>query len=458
MSPDPGRLLVVEDDVALLELLRVELEDSGLEVTTVRSAEAALDALGERAVDLVVSDLRLPGSSGLDLLAEVRSMEPRPAFVVITAFGTIDQAVSCLKEGADDFLTKPLDLDHLSVRVARVLEHRRITRELLRYREALGEPDFHRMIGRSPAMTALFAELRRVAQGHGPVLIQGESGVGKELAARAVHAESDRADGPFLAVNCAGIPEALLESEFFGHVAGAFTGAAGDRPGLFREADGGTLLLDEIGEMPAGLQAKLLRVLEEGEVRPVGSDRNATVDVRVLAATNRDLAADSDTLRRDLYYRLETFRISVPPLREREGDVDLLTVRFIQRHAARLGKEPPEPSPGAMKRLRSYPFPGNVRELENLVERAVTYCNGPVIDERHLPGRLRDSPVAAPGDHPENGEKRLLAGDMLPSLRALGNRYVRLVLERVDGNKRRAAALLGISRRTLYRRLEDETV
>jgi DNA-binding NtrC family response regulator len=342
--------------------------------------------------------------------------------------------------------------------VARVLEHRRITRELLRYREALGEPDFHRMIGRSPAMTALFAELRRVARGHGPVLIQGESGVGKELAARAVHAESNRADGPFLAVNCAGIPEALLESEFFGHVAGAFTGAAGDRPGLFREADGGTLLLDEIGEMPAGLQAKLLRVLEEGEVRPVGSDRNATVDVRVLAATNRDLAADSDTLRRDLYYRLETFRISVPPLRAREGDVDLLTVRFIQRHAARLGKEPPEPSPGAMKRLRSYPFPGNVRELENLVERAVTYCNGPVIDERHLPGRLRDSPVAAPGDHPENGEKRLLAGDMLPSLRALGNRYVRLVLERVDGNKRRAAALLGISRRTLYRRLEDETV
>ena len=191
-------------------------------------------------------------------------------------------------------------------------------------------------------------------------------------------------------------------------MAGAFTGATGDRPGLFREADGGTLLLDEIGEMPGGLQAKLLRVLEEGDVRPVGSDRTSTVDVRVLTATNRDLVADSDRLRQDLYYRLETFRISVPPLREREGDVDLLTVRFIQRHAARLGKEPPEPSPGAMKRLRAYPFPGNVRELENLVERAVTFCEGPVIEELHLPRRLRIDSGASRTSHPENGEGRLL--------------------------------------------------
>jgi DNA-binding NtrC family response regulator len=449
--------LVVEDDAALLGLLRDELEDSGLEVMTARSAEAALEALTQGPVDLVVSDLRLPGSSGLELLTDVRAMEQPPAFVIITAFGTIDQAVSCLKDGADDFLTKPLDLDHFSVRVERVLRHRRITRELLRYRQAWSEPDFHRMIGRSSAMTALFTDLRRVARGRGSVLIQGESGVGKELAARAIHAESDRADGPFLAVNCAGIPEALLESEFFGHMAGSFTGATGDRPGLFREAEGGTLLLDEIGEMPAGLQAKLLRVLEEREVRPVGSDRTSPVDVRVLAATNRDLTGDSDTLRRDLFYRLETFRVSVPPLREREGDIDLLTVRFIQRHAARLDKSPPEPSRGALKLLRAYPFPGNVRELENLVERAVTFCDGPVIDERHLPRRLQVHAGPVPAGPPQNGGNSLLEGDMLPSLRLLGNRYVRLVLDRVDGNKRRAAALLGISRRTLYRRLEDGT-
>jgi DNA-binding NtrC family response regulator len=450
------RVLVVEDDPDLRQLLVDELEDAGVDVTAVSTAEDGWATLTTHPVDLVISDLRLPDMSGLDLLRRTREADPQPAFLVVTAFGTIHQAVTCLKEGADDFLTKPLDLEHLSVRVARVLEQRRLRSELLRYREALGAPDFHGMIGRSPAMSRLFDELRRVARGHGPVLIQGKSGVGKELAARAIHAESDRATGPLVAVNCAGIPETLLETEFFGHTKGAFTGATRSRPGLFQEADGGTLLLDEIGEMPAGLQAKLLRVLEDGEVRPVGSDRNVSVNVRILAATNRDVEADSGGLRRDLYYRLETFRITVPPLRERDGDIDLLTVAFIQRHAVRLGRPSPEPTPEALALLRAYPFPGNVRELENVVERAVTFCEGRQLESRHLPPRLQRARAPAAGPHPPpNGDERLLRGDVLPSLRELGNRYVRLVLEKVEGNKRRAAALLGISRRTLYRRLED---
>lgn len=456
MSKSRDRVLVVEDDAPLRALLSDELEEDGLDVATARTAEDAWAALRARPVDLVISDLRLPGADGAHLLRQVQGMDHPPAFLVVTGFGTIEQAVRCLKDGADDFLTKPLDLDHLSVRVARVLEHRRIQRELLRYREALAEPDFHGMIGRSPPMTNLFRELRRVARGRGSVLIEGESGVGKELAARAIHAESDRDEGPFVAVNCAGIPESLLESEFFGHVSGAFTGATRSRGGLFQEADGGTLLLDEIGEMPSGLQAKLLRVLEEGEVRPVGGDRATTVDVRILAATNRELSPDSAELRADLFYRLETFRVTVPPLREREADVDLLAVRFIRRHAVRLGRPTPKLHPRATAILRAYPYPGNVRELENVVERAVTFCDDSVIEPRHLPARLtrhvqtRGEPIA-----PLDLGHRLLAGGELPPLRELGDRYIEYVLERVAGNKSRAAELLGISRRTLYRRVES---
>jgi two-component system, NtrC family, response regulator AtoC len=464
MTGGMARVLVVEDEAALRDLLRQELEDDGSEVLTAASAEAAVEILAEKPVDLVVSDLRLPGADGLALLDRTRTMEQPPAFIVITAFGTVDQAVRALQEGADDFLTKPLDLDHLSVRVARVLENRRLRDELSRYREAMGAPDFHGMVGRSDVMTRLFDDLRRIARGHGPVLLQGESGTGKELAARAVHAESPRADGPFLAVNCAGIPESLLESEFFGHVAGAFTGATSSRAGLFQEADGGTLLLDEIGEMPSGLQAKLLRVLQEGEVRPVGSDRNTAVDVRVIAATHRELAADDETgepqIRQDLYYRLETFRLLLPPLRERTGDVDLLTARFVQRHATRLDRRPPEIGKGFLEALRAYRFPGNVRELENLVERAVTFCDGDKLQARHLPARVRTAETSE-----RNGEdtrrapsavSAVLGGsDEILTLRELEKRYLRHVLERVDGNKRRAAALLGIGRRTLYRKIDE---
>lgn len=452
---DVDSVLVVEDDDALRALLGEELEGEGFHVLLAESVEESLEILKESRVGLVVSDLRLPGASGMTLLRKVQELPNPPSFIAITAFGTIDQAVQCLKEGADDFLTKPLDLDHFSLRVARVLENRNLRSELHRYREMLEGDEFHGMVGRSPAMRKMFSELKRVAKGQGPVLILGESGVGKELAARAIHAEGPRAKGPFMAVNCAGVPETLLESEFFGHVKGAFSGAARTRGGLFHEARGGTLLLDEIGEMPTSLQAKLLRVLQEGVVRPVGSDRTVPVDVRVLASTHQDLkvAMEEGRFRRDLFYRLETFHLTVPPLRERGDDVELLAVRLIHRYARRLGFSPPAPSPAFLRSLRDHEFPGNVRELENMVERAVTFSDGKALDPGHLPGRV--GATAGIQEIPsETPVPAGLDGEDLPTLKEVEERYLRYVLNRVDGNKRRASALLGISRGTLYRRLD----
>lgn len=467
--PEAARVLVVEDDPGLGDLLRDELESEGHRVRLARSVEEARERLEEEPADLVVSDLRLPGEEGTALLDDTRSFPPTPpAFIVITAFGSVRQAVEALRRGADDFLTKPLDLDHLRVSAARALENRNLRREVERFRRAMSEDDFHGMVGRSPPMRRLFRHVAQVAGGEGPVLITGESGTGKELVARAVHEESDRSGSRFIPVNCAGIPGSLLESEFFGHEEGAFTGATSSRRGLFLEADGGTILLDEIGAMPPDLQAKLLRVLQEGRVRPVGSDREVEVDVRVLASTNQDLtgALETGEFRHDLYYRLETFRLQVPALRERGDDIGRLAVHFLQRFAARLGRDVRSISRRARSLLRRYPFPGNVRELENLMERAVTYCEGSEVRIEHLPRRLRDG-----GDdggradawrrarrqaHGEDGSSPpLLEGDELPPLREVERRYILHALKRLDGNKRKTAGVLGIGRRTLYRRLDE---
>ncbi len=456
-------VLVVEDDDALRELLVEELGSEGHRVESVGRVDEARSALKRTPADLVVSDLRLPGEHGTKLLEWTRDrMQPAPAFIIVTAFGSVRQAVDALRAGADDFLTKPLDLDHLRVAAGRALENRALRVEVDRYRKALSGDDFHGMVGRSPIMTELFRDIRRVARGVGPVLIRGESGTGKELVARAIHAESSRSDRPFLAVNCAGIPSDLLESEFFGHAEGAFTGATSGRKGLFLEADGGTILLDEIGEMPTELQVKLLRVLQEGRVRPVGSDRELSVDVRVLAASNQDLetAMDEDRFRRDLYYRLETFQLVVPPLRERGDDLERLAGHFLRRTSARIGVEAKPFSSAALARLRSYPFPGNVRELENTVERAVTFCDGEKIRPEHFPERVRRGMAGSGKEAPARSDASagLVGPEELPSLDEVERRYILHVLDRVEGNKRRAAALLGIGRRTLYRRLEEYDV
>ncbi|MFP3939830.1 MAG: sigma-54-dependent transcriptional regulator [Thermoanaerobaculia bacterium] len=449
------RILVVEDDDALRRLLLEEIEDLGWTGDGAASAEEALERLDRTPVDVVVSDLRLPGLDGMELLERVRQLDAPPSFVVITAFGTVPQAVAALKAGADEFLTKPLDLGHLRLCLERILDARSLREEVRRYRELFGQDRFYGMVGASAAMEQLFEQITRVGKARGPVLILGESGTGKELAARAVHEESGRRGGPFVAVNCAGIPHELMESELFGHREGAFTGARRDRAGLFQEADGGTLLLDEVAEMPAALQAKLLRVLQDGEVRPVGADRNVAVDARILAASHQDLeaAVEAGRFREDLFYRLETFRLHVPPLRERGDDLVLLAVRFLGRFSQEAGGRVQGFSPEALETLRRYPFPGNVRELQNAVERAVAYCDGAEVRPEHLPARIRRHGL--PASAVASAAAADGGGEELPTLAEVETRHIRRVLERLGGNKRQAARTLGISRRTLYRKLGE---
>ncbi|MDN7135576.1 sigma-54-dependent transcriptional regulator [Pseudidiomarina terrestris] len=444
-------IAVVEDDPGLRELLQEELESAGYRVSAFDSAEDYLTT-AELEPQLVISDIRLPGCSGMELLERLKTRTHPPAFILITAFGTVAQAVDALKRGADDFLTKPLDLEHLLVSVARVLDYHQLQREVEHYRssqEATSGPGG--LTGASTAMQRLFQSIKQISQADGAVLIQGESGTGKELVARALHQQSKRAAGPFLAVNCAGIPAELMESEFFGHAAGAFTGARGARPGLLKEADGGTLLLDEIGEMPMALQAKLLRVLQEGTLRPVGSDAEVVVNVRIIAATHQDLEerVRHQQFREDLFYRLETFRLEVPPLRAREQDVLLLAQQFLGEQRSHNDKPILGFSAEAKALLQQYDFPGNVRELRNAVERAYTFCEGEWILPEHFPARLRErGPVvaAAPAE-----------GEAWPSLQEVQERYVRQVLAETEGNKQRAAKILGVTRRTLYRWLTSDS-
>ena len=449
------RALVVEDDRALRALVADELRDHGLEVEAVRSAEEALAAVDRAWPHLVISDLRLPGKTGMELLAALRERPRPPAFIVVTAYGSISQAVEALKRGADDFLTKPLDLDHLRLRVERLLEIERLRREVERHR--LG-PDgsFHGIVGESPAMRELFDHIHKVAQGRGAVTVVGESGVGKELVARAIHRESARRDGPFVPVNCAGIPENLMESELFGHETGSFTGATRNRRGLFAAAHGGTLLLDEVGELSPPMQAKLLRVLQEGALRPVGSNESVEIDVRVIVATNRDLERDvaDGRFRDDLFYRLATFILEVPALHQRRGDIELLATHFLRRFRAEADRDIEGLEPDVLDYLRRYRFPGNVRELENVIEHAVTFCRSRRICMDDLPSRVRPGRAAPPGDELP---PQLAEADEILTLEELTSRYVRHVLDRTEGNKRRTASLLGIGRQTLYRYLARES-
>jgi DNA-binding NtrC family response regulator len=453
---ESATVLVVEDDEDLRALLVSELDDLGYRVTGSADRAAATRALESATPDLVLSDMRLPDGDGLDILTMAKAHQARPAVIMITAFGTVPQAVAALKAGADDFLTKPLDLEHLAVRVARVLQTRNTEIMLRDLRENLRGGDrehlFNGMVGRSAVMRKLFDYIRRIAQVDEAVLISGESGTGKELVARAIHGESARASGPFIAINCASVPEHLLEAEFFGHTANAFTGAGRSRAGLFTEAHGGTLFLDEIGEMPPSLQAKLLRVLEDGRVRPLGSVSELDVDVRILAATNRDLERDvrEGRWREDLYFRLETLTLRVPPLRER-GSEDRLALagHILAGIAADRGLTRLRLSPDAYELIARYPFPGNVRELGNALARAATFCRDGVIEADDLPGRMRPQlTMAPPATDPLN-----VTQEPPPTLAELEQRYIRWILGATNNNKKRAAEILGVGRRTIYRKL-----
>ncbi|HEY7772634.1 MAG TPA: sigma-54 dependent transcriptional regulator [Marinagarivorans sp.] len=448
-EPADAEILIVEDDPGLRQLLVDEISDFGYGVTAADSLQAALAKLQTMRALLVVSDLRLPDGTGLQVLEASRQLSPPPAFIVITAFGTVSQAVDALKRGADDFLTKPLDFEHLHLTIARVIENQRLRQEVAYYRQFVGKDEFHGMIGRSRAMQTLFEQIRMVAVAEGPVLITGESGTGKELVARAIHQQSHRSDHEFVAVNCGGLPANLLESELFGHVAGAFTGAK-NRTGLFASANKGTLLLDEIGEMPLDMQSALLRLLEGGRVRPVGSNQEREMDVRIIAATNRNLSEDvaDRRFREDLFYRLETFTIEVPPLRQREGDIERLVAHLIQHFSQRQKRPLDGIEPEALAVLCHYHFPGNVRELFNIIERAVTFCRGATIGLEELPPRLRNNPMDAGWVPPAD------TAALLP-LEAIEKAYVQHVMGAVGGNKRQAAQILGVSRRTLYRWLDE---
>lgn len=450
MKDQASRILLVEDDASLRSLLSEELEVDGYCVEPTGSCEEAIAAAMATPPALVVSDLRLPDQDGLAILRRLQAEGMAVPFIVITAFGTVDQAVEALKAGADDFLTKPLSVDHLRLKVKRLLAHAAVTSELAQYKSRNQIGSDHGLIGQSVAMSELRKQLERIARSQASVLVNGESGTGKELVAKAIHQQSSRRDQPFIPVNCAGIPPELMESEFFGHESGAFTGAKQARKGLFAEADGGTLLLDEIGEMPLALQAKLLRVLQEGQIKPVGADHEEPVDVRIIAATHVDLvkAVQQGDFREDLYYRLDTLTLLVPPLRERGEDIELLAMHFLREAAARHGRGFLRLSEVTSQVLADYPFPGNVRELASAMERAVTFCDGDTVQPEHLPVRIRKR-EAGVAESASGRDSDNIA--QWPTLDQVQQEYVGEVIRAVEGNKRRAAQILGINRRTLYR-------
>jgi len=437
-----ARVLVVEDDQAMLSLLQEELGDAGFDVLTAANAQDALDQVHHRAVDAVVTDLVMPGIRGDELLRQLRATLPEVPVVIMTAFGSIESAVEAMRGGAFHYVTKPFRIDQLVVTLENALVETRLRHDLRRLADAPLEPTG--IVAQSQVMRRVLDIVARAAAANTPVLILGESGTGKELIARALHGASPRAGRAFLAVNCSAIPEPLLESQLFGHRRGAFTDAREDHRGLFQEADGGTLLLDEIGDMAPALQAKLLRVLQEREVHPVGAPAPVRVDVRVVAATHRDLDAlcAEGRFRQDLFYRLNVISIRVPPLRERPDDMLPLVAHFLAKHGRRLSRKDASVSLEAMELFRRHAWPGNVRELENAIERALVLGKEAVIHIEDLPDDLRRSLRGAPG--PEH--VRLLAD--------MEREQIDRAMKAAGGNKAAAARLLGLDRKTLYRKLE----
>ncbi|RME40751.1 MAG: sigma-54-dependent Fis family transcriptional regulator [Deltaproteobacteria bacterium] len=436
-------ILLVEDDDSLRRVTEYQLSEAGYEVVAVESGEAALEALAQDRFDLVLTDVRMPGISGVELLEKVVHEHPGLLVIVMTAYATVEQAVAAMRAGAHDYLTKPFSRDGLLLAVRRAFDYRSLRRENLRLREELLRRSGDEIVGQSEAVRKLREVIGRVAGTNSSVLLLGESGTGKELVARALHRGSPRHEKPFVTVNCAAIPESLLESELFGHVRGSFTGAHQDREGKFVQADGGTLFLDEIGELPLALQPKLLRALQEMEIEPVGG-RARKVDVRVVAATNRDLAAMAreGAFREDLYYRLAVIPVDVPPLRERREDILLLVRHFLQRHGDERSL-----TPEAADALQSYPWPGNVRELQNCVERMCVLATGRRFELADLPEAVRGDAGAA-----TSPVLRLPADGY--SLEELEKEAVLQALERCGGNQSQAARFLRIPRHTLIYRME----
>ncbi len=451
-----AQILVVDDEPGLRHVLEVAFRRQGYEVITAPGAKPALEAIRQnpQPFPLVLTDLVMPDGSGLDVLSAAKSRNDATEVIVMTAHSTVEAALDAMRRGAYDFITKPFSPAEMATLAQKALEKSSIVAENRRLRAHLEriEHDSREIFGTSPAMRRISELIDKVAAARTTVLITGESGTGKERIARALHDRSDRASGPFVVVNCGALPEALMESELFGHEKGAFTGAGARTTGLFREADGGTLLLDEVGELPASLQVKLLRALQERRVRPVGGATEIPVDVRVLAATNRDVEADVRVgkFRQDLYYRLNVIRIELPPLCERPGDVPRLAERFVRRFAAEMGKDVRGLTADAMRALDAYNFPGNVRELENMMERAVALASGRSIGLGDLPpavSGMSASPALMLADLPPEG---CALDDVLGEVE---RRLILQALARTGGVRKAAAKLLGITFRSLRYRL-----
>jgi DNA-binding NtrC family response regulator len=446
------RILVIDDEENMLELFSRILKKEGYNVTTALNAEGALDIFREKVFDLIIADLALPGMNGVELLKRVKEEEPDIPFILITAYGTVESAVEAMKLGAFDYIPKPFQTEELKIVIEKALKEYQLGEELRRLRKEIrSKYSFDNIVGRSKKMATIFDLITRVAGSNSTVLIQGESGTGKELIARAIHYNSLRRDKPFVAIDCSILPETLLESELFGHVRGAFTGAFKGKKGLFEQATEGTIFLDEISNISPPTQSKLLRVIQEREIKPIGSNDTVKVDVRIIAATNRDLKklVASGSFREDLYYRIAVIPLEIPPLRERKEDIPLLVSHFSEKYARENRKPVKQISAKALALLTEYDWPGNVRELENVIERAVLISDTEEIDETFLPFEVRSLKE-------ESSPSRLsLKGEIHRVKGGVEIEAIKKALAISGGNKTLTAKKLGISRSSLYNKLKE---
>lgn len=459
------RVLVADDDNAQRFMLEELMKREGYDVVSARDGVEAVAKVREEDFDLAILDIKMPRMDGIQALREIHSIRPHLIVVMVTAYGTTETALQAVKEGAYDYFTKPYNVDELRLVVRRAIEKQRLRQQIFALETQLREKvALDRIVGQSPQMQQVFDLIRKVVSNDVTVLITGESGTGKELVAQAIHFHSARRDFPFLGINCAAIPESLLESELFGHERGAFTGAVSTRKGLFETAQGGTVFLDEIGDMSLPLQSKLLRVLQEKKIMRVGGTTPIPVDVRIIAATNQNLAerVRKKEFREDLYFRLNVIPIHLPPLRERKGDIPLLVHHFIGIYNPRLNRDIHGVTPGAMELLENYPWPGNVRELENVVQRAMILATGNTITEEDLPLNVRSGPIAFPaqaGQLPDDTE-RILEDFSIPLqekvnllTEQLEKKVILAALQRTNFKRQEAADLLGISRKSLHNKM-----
>ncbi len=444
----PARILVIDDEDSMCNFMEIMLAREGYSVDTANSGKEGVGLLRENNYDLVIADLNMPDMTGIDVLKEVRSFKQDQDLIVMTAYASVDTAIEAMKHGAVDYITKPFKVDEIKLVIEKSISHKRLERENTNLKRQLkGDNSFDKFIGTSEVVVDLKKAAVRIAATDSTVLIRGESGTGKDLIAKAIHHHSPRCGGPFVTINCAALPETLLESELFGHKKGSFTGAIKDKDGLFKVADGGTFFLDEVGNTSMAIQVKLLRVLEEKKITPVGDTRPIDVDVRLIAATNSDLEAEvkAGRFRADLFYRLNVIPIVIPPLRERTEDISLLAQYFVDRYCQKVKIETKEISPEAMKILVGYHWPGNVRELENTIERAVLLNRSSTLEISDLPEKLScPKTVGAVSDvEPAN-----------PTLESIEKAYIHYVMTQTGGKKSKAARILGIDTSTLYRKLD----